>query len=520
MSVLILGLDGATWRNLRPWIREGELPNLERLAERGHTGTLQTTIPCTTIPAIPALLTGRDPVGLELFSFTQPDGAVIDASDIEFPMIWDAIGEQHRSLVANLRSTYPPYKLEGTLVSGDLFLPAEATDYVYPPSRQNEFADFHRTEDIQRFDEIAKNPEDNREELLKLAESQVSRKWEHFKRLWREEEYDFGLFWIGKTDSIQHYFWHDQDTILEHYRFVDKIVGEFLGDLEATNRILLSDHGFGQVPTRRFHVNTWLQCEGLLSVRGGQLGRICYSVGQEALTRYVPKSVIRSIYNRVTGGTSPEEVDKKDQLLLSDFEGIPGIDFAASDAFLSFPWGISAPDADKKTISEIIHSLNALRDEEGDQVVQGAWTREEIYSGDRIKEVPEIVFLTTDKYRAVPQLSRSLYTKRSARRKIESQPVTGEHNAMRDGILILDGEGFADVDEPVLDVTEFAPTLVHLLGNSVPSSMSGTVREDLLSVDRSVERIEWERVERTGDRSDDSEEEIKNRLANLGYIDE
>ena len=39
-SVLVIGLDGATWRVLAPWAAAGRLPHLAALMERGAWGTL------------------------------------------------------------------------------------------------------------------------------------------------------------------------------------------------------------------------------------------------------------------------------------------------------------------------------------------------------------------------------------------------------------------------------------------------------------------------------------------------
>lgn len=520
MSLVVLGLDGATWRNLEPWMERGELPNLASLVEDGSSGTLLSTVPCTTVPAVPALTTGKGPASLGLFNFTQPDGSVIDAHDVDFPAIWDALAPEHRSLVANLRSTYPPYDVEGTMIAGDLFLPADADDYVSPESKYDELSDFHDEERIERWNELARSPEEHPDELLAVAREDVRRKYDHFARLWTEESYEFGLFWIGKTDAVQHHFWHDQDRILSFYRFVDDIVGEIRDELAPDDFVLLSDHGFGQVPERRFHVNTWLQREGHLSVTGGRLGAVALGVGQQVLTERLPKSVLRTVHEAVYGADAEDDGEADDSVLEPAFGAIPGIDDAGTTAKLTHPWGISVPSGDDRVIDDVVAGLQTVTDERGEPVVQDAWRREELFAGPYLEEVPEVVFLTTDRYRAVPQLSRSLFTDRPARRTIGEHPVTGEHNSMRDGVLVLHGPSFASADDVSVEMTDVAPTLVHALGRAVPESMDGDVRTDLLATDRPVEYTELE-VSRGGgaDRSEDEEDEVRQRLQNLGYLD-
>jgi len=45
MKVLVIGLDGATFDLLLPWIEAGELPNLQRLMRQGASGKLRSTLP-------------------------------------------------------------------------------------------------------------------------------------------------------------------------------------------------------------------------------------------------------------------------------------------------------------------------------------------------------------------------------------------------------------------------------------------------------------------------------------------
>lgn len=524
MSLICLGLDGATWRNLEEWIKRGNLPNLAALANSGTKGTLQSTIPCTTVPAVPALTTGKNPANLGLFNFTHPDGSIIDSSDIEPPAIWDAIEPDKRSLIANLRSTYPPYNINGTMIAGDLFLPSGVNDYVTPISRCDELYSFHDDERQSRWNRLARSPDDNADELLNLAREVVRDKYRHFERLWQEDHYDFGLFWIGKTDSIQHHFWHDQDRVRSFYESIDEIIGRIRENIAPDNLIILSDHGFGKVPDRRFHVNTWLQREGYLSVTGGRAGAAISGITQQLLIKHVPKSALRTAHTAIYGDSNNNKNDSSpddsERVLEPAFGTMPGIDRPTSRAKLTHPWGITVSTGDDRVSDDIINQLRALQDDRGEPVIQDAWRREKVFTGPYLDQVPDIVFLTTERYRAVPQLSRSLFTKRSSRRKIGEHPVTGEHNAMRDGIIVLNGSDFVSVDDVSVDITEIAPTLVHLLKSAVPESMDSTVRTDLLLTNRPVKHVksDMSRREETT-RSNTDKHDIKQRLQNLGYLE-
>ena len=70
-KVLIVGLDGATWRVLEPWARAGRLPHLAALMARGTWGTLRSTVPALTLPAWSSLTTGRNPGAHGVFAFRR-----------------------------------------------------------------------------------------------------------------------------------------------------------------------------------------------------------------------------------------------------------------------------------------------------------------------------------------------------------------------------------------------------------------------------------------------------------------
>ena len=42
-KVLIIGLDDADWRGLRPWLEDGTMPNLACLLEQGVLDTCEST---------------------------------------------------------------------------------------------------------------------------------------------------------------------------------------------------------------------------------------------------------------------------------------------------------------------------------------------------------------------------------------------------------------------------------------------------------------------------------------------
>ena len=70
-SVLVLGLDGATFDVIDPLIAAGRLPNLAAWRRDGVAVPLASTVPPMSFPAWSTFLTGRGPGEHGLFDFTQ-----------------------------------------------------------------------------------------------------------------------------------------------------------------------------------------------------------------------------------------------------------------------------------------------------------------------------------------------------------------------------------------------------------------------------------------------------------------
>ena len=73
LSILIVGLDGATFDLMLPWIEDGYLPNLSQLLAGGARSPLESTIPPITPCAWSSFITGKNPGKHGLFDFIEPE---------------------------------------------------------------------------------------------------------------------------------------------------------------------------------------------------------------------------------------------------------------------------------------------------------------------------------------------------------------------------------------------------------------------------------------------------------------
>jgi arylsulfatase A-like enzyme len=95
--------------------------------------------------------------------------------------------------------------------------------------------------------------------------------------------------------------------------------------------------------------------------------------------------------------------------------------------------------------------------------------------------------------------------------------MNGTHR--QHGVLLLHGAGIAEGVEVEASMPDIAPTLLHLLGESIPDHMDGRVLSDALSVRRPVMRSASEAFGSSGSSASSKESAaIRKRLERLGYL--
>lgn len=229
-KVIVIGLDGATFKLIKPWIKEGNLPTFKEMMENGVYGDLESTIPPTTCPAIPSFYTGKDPEKILVFGFTKKDH-VITSIDIKSDKIWDILTRYGiKSLIMNVPVTYPPSKIKGHMITGFL-TPSKDSDFTYPKKLKLEISDYpiateYPTDDV-IFD-LEKEEEKNKKYIFEKQIEVTRKRFQIFKRLLKKYNYDFSLFFVKGTDIIQHLFWGENNKILQYYKLIDKEISEFV----------------------------------------------------------------------------------------------------------------------------------------------------------------------------------------------------------------------------------------------------------------------------------------------------
>jgi predicted AlkP superfamily phosphohydrolase/phosphomutase len=547
-KALVIGLDGASWDFIDPLLQAGELPNLARLIAGGVRATLRSTIPPITAAAWPSFLTGKNPGKHGIFGFKAldlarygEDGELSSSRPIAGQTLFDHLGALGLPVCAYLvPMTYPVWPINGSMVAG-YPTPDVTRVYAHPP----ELAEWVPAPLESDFDRRNAGPE----EVVRLSFDMLERLTRTMERFLAEDRHHFYMVVENLTDFFVHRFWklrdptfptYDRalaaqvgDVIAECYRRVDAAIGRLLAKTpEDWVLVVLSDHGNGRGATRFFHVNQWLERQGLL-----QPAR----VGRASLARRGMGVVRALLRSPALKGLVLRLLPKRLQQRLTRVRDLANqVDWAATRAFGvqlyplvggitvnlrgRQPDGIVAPGAEyERLCSELLERLRELRDPQtGAQIVREAYRREEVYQGPYLASAPDVVFLTNPDYRIGNRLDQ-LVTEVD---RASLWRWSGYHRM--EGVLLLHAPGVfrraATLDGP--EIVDVLPTLYHAMGLPVPTDVDGRVLEGAFEPAFLAERpirfggtLGGDGAGGDGRYSEQEEEGIKVALRGFGYIE-
>lgn len=546
-KVLILGLDGATFDLIHPFIAQGYLPNLKHLMAQGSWSELSSTVPPVTASAWTSFMTGKNPGKHGLYDFMQRrtnsyDLAPVSGFDRDGKTLWELAGEAGKtSIVMGVPVTYPPTPLNGLMVTG-MLTPRGAPDYTYPPELKDEIAQAIG-EYIVYSDEVYSKGRG--EIFLKALHYSIQQRAKTAAYLLHKYDWDLGVLVFPETDTVCHGLWwaydnshhqHNQenaekfrDGILSIYQDIDSYIGELIASLPAdTTFFVMSDHGHG--PLRNFlYVNNFLKQRGYLKIKGAPAPRIKNLAFSAGLT---PRTAYGMLLNMGLGNLR-RTMDKRRGgrgLLKRFFLSLNDVDWQNTRAYsIGYigevhlnvkgrePQGIVAPGEEYERVrDQLVRDLRELIHPNGMYLIDQIWKKEELYSGAHLDEAPDILFFPKN----LETIAFGDFEFGSNKIVEPSYGVSSSHRM--NGILIATGEGIRAHQpiEPPPNLTDITPTVLHLMGVPVPRDMDGRVMQEILTARRAVEYGGTSELERARGEaySDEEEAEVMERLKDLGYI--
>lgn len=518
-QIALIGLDGATWDLLQGWLDNGSLPNLKRVYDNGFSGTLKSTIPANTSPAVQSLYTGCDPATLGLFGFQKPDGTTISLQDVTVPKLWTILGEHNRSsCIVNVRTTFPPDPVNGVMLSGDP-MPGEDSDYAHPPEIKRDVAGFRCQEKDDRMHKELVPPYEHSEEVLQHAEDIFTHRFGTFRELAADGDYDFLMYWIGETDFLQHRLWNNTDDLKRFYKTLDEQLGEFVSKFDGTV-IFLSDHGFEDPPTTVFYLNEWLRQEDYLTVPGGRVGARLLGIGQDFAKQYVNKDLLMRVlyFRQQRNDDSASGTDAGGTVGVNKPHlQIPGIS-SRTTAQLATNCGIEVrPDVDRQSVADEIKSkLTSLTDNQGVSVMKEVLHRSDIYDeGPYFDEIPDLLFQASEHVTVNPELSNTVFETASP----GNRSGRGRHVYARNGVIFGAGPAVESARWIEADITDVTPTILHLFGLPAAETMTGSVIREICPDDGANAQVDsYIGESETTEIDEEEQREMEEWLEDMGYI--
>lgn len=388
-KALIIGIDGVPYSLLRTYIENDTMPNLKKILSQGYSlHQMNASIPDISSVSWTSFNTGVNPGEHGIYGFTdlKPNSYSLcfpNSKDIKAPTFWEILGKTDhktstlfqkydpklshplRSSILNVPHTYPASSMNGILVSG--FVAIDLKKAVFPESAYNYLRSINYLIDV----EAEKAREDKMTFMKSIFECFEIRK-KAISHFFAEESWDLFFACITETDRLHHFFFdasNDKENpydepFLRFYVELDKFIKylyeQFLKrESEKGFFMILSDHGFAPVK-KEVYINRFLEEKGFLVLKNEG-----------------------NFYERVENKTKAFNLDPCRIY-------IHGKD--------SYPRGTVRKEEKAALLEEIKKALRTLKGENGDEVIDKIFEKEEIYHGPHTHLAPDLVCLPKDGY--------------------------------------------------------------------------------------------------------------------------
>jgi predicted AlkP superfamily phosphohydrolase/phosphomutase len=513
--VFVIGLDGATFDLLNPWVEEGKLPNLKKLMERSTYGCLESTIPPISPPAWTSFMTGVNPGKHGIFDFVtfKPNSfekVLVNSSHIGSKRLWDLVGENgKKSIILYVPLTYPINKIEGVMISG-IPVPPDG-EFIYPKEMGKELEgklgrwwmeiDGERFRDF-REEKFLGEIYQTLESRFRVAHYLMTKEWDLFVLVFME------------TDLVQHFLWEEKERcILPLYMKIDEVIRHLMESLRGEDIVfILSDHGFGPI-RKALYLNTWLKEKDFL-VGKKQWLHSKETADTEIFHRKGSPSLVKRIKWTLSNKRRPVIDWSRTQAYFINTGQFHGIRINLKGRE---PEGIINPEEYDYVRDKIIAELNAMVDEEEERrVIECVFRREDIYWGHYVDRAPDIIFVPDYEYILSDRVRDHIFKRRRDGR--------GVHR--REGILIIHGPNIKKGEKvDGAHIVDIAPSILYLLGIPIPKGFDGKVLKEIFephildTYPIKFEDIPLELESNQFMMTEEEEEEIRKRLRGLGYIE-
>jgi len=556
-KVLIIGVDGATFELIKPWVAEGKLPAFSRLLEEGAHGFLRSTPNENSASAWVSFATGNNPGKHGIFYFDEQifgtyKRRYLNASFRNSKAIWNYANEAGKNIaVINVPISYPAESINGLMIAGIDSPGTWSKRFCYPPDLTKRLESILGKYIIEPgIPQLIKAGKKDAavDLLLKTEETRCS----YAKYLMSHFPWDLFIVVFTATDAVQHFFWKDMDpthpehkeeafrrhgdAIFKIYQNIDASVSDLLSASGDATVFIMSDHGGGFNQRGAEYLNPWLTEMGLIKFKGTQDWRRVAGGAIQTLYHYIDKHFSREKKLRLIR-LLPGMRERVEAAMVYQKIDWPATraynDGARDEIWINLkgrePNGTVQQGAEYEQLRDfVIQNLMNIRDiRNGEKVVRRAYRREEIYHGEHVHKAPDIHVQWRQDF-VISGLCSDSSARQSARKVYSSiKPPLCSGGHRENGIAIIRGPQIKRRhDFGKAEIIDLAPTILYLLGFPVPEEMDGRILR------QAIEEQYWElhppvyrpidtRYESSSeeDYSPEEKEKIWERLKGMGYID-
>ncbi|MFH1537181.1 MAG: alkaline phosphatase family protein, partial [Patescibacteria group bacterium] len=498
-KVVVIGLDGGTFKLLKPLADEGIMPNFKKLLAKGSSSVLWSTMPPMTGTAWSSFATGKSPGKHTVYDFLLPDEDlskfhITSCRDIKGKTLPEILHEGDRHpITVNMPNSWPPRMAGKEIVITSIL--TQGDQFIWPENLKKEIPELEKYQLTPDESLRLKEKKDlYADQVLELVDNQMA----GVKKIFQTKPWDFFFYLFSSTDWIQH---ASYDELLENrapsplriYKQVDKYLGWFMENLpENTDLIVMSDHGFKSF-NKTFYFNKWLEKEGFLVTKSSG------SDFKEAVTmRAKETEKIRAKKKKINVGKNIFALLEKAPILEKPAKKIYhkivkkylpvnlkvdiGIDYSKTKA--CFPKGsymtnayinntkkfkngaVKTEEEYIKVRDDLINKIKNLKGPDGDPVIKNVYTKEEIYGDDTPVKCPDLFFEHADYW-----LDGQFHTGKL----FEKGVVSNKHDF--DGIFIAYGPSFKESHkiEQKIHIKDIAPNILHIMDVPIPKDMDGQI---------------------------------------------
>jgi len=556
--ILVVGLDGATFDVINPLIAKGKLANLHKLIRDGASGPLKSTIPPVSALAWPSFYTGKNPGKHGIYGFTRLKPGTyniepVNAAHRHSDAIWSLLSRGgKKGVVINVPITYPADAINGYFISG-MDAPALNDYSIYPSALKHEIIQEVGRYTIECDLWRSLTYKAGKKVLRELRKTEYLRT-QTAEYLMKKIDWDYLIIVFVASDRVQHFFWHCTDpfhprynekgakayrnAIGEAFAYLDSYLGYLLSLVNDSDTVLvLSDHGM--IPFDRIlpliDMNEVLSILGYLKYnkirRGASVNLLLrgWRIGKSILPLRFRQYIKKKLPDFRSSSHFSEVIDWNNSKAFAPFFD----EVTAGGVCINLkgrePSGIVEAGKSYEDIrNELISKLEDIRHPlTGKRIILKVYRREEIYSGDHLRDAPDLVIKWDEEDIFTGQdMEEGLWSgsKKKKGRKRDLGEHTGEH--AQNGIFIAKGgnikKGTTIREASILDI---APTILFMKQQPVPTDMDGRVLEEIFESkflkENTVSYIDPKIDEMATSNFEYSEHEkqaIKNRLKDLGYL--